>query len=280
VGFRYTRAPWTQHLLGAGLLGGAFALGQTSGFAAALSELVALGPEPAVFIATVWILHQAIFWAVSLACLYVDRTDRPRFIARYRIQDGDVRRPPTSKVLANLAVNQLLLAPAMLVVVYAALKLRGWTLTAAIPGPLTVAWQLAVMGALSVFFFYVSHRFLHRKWWMAKVHRVHHAFRSTSAWSGEYAHPVEFCVGNFGTLAIGVVVVGPSLFTICLFTVLSMVTFLVHHSGYALPWASWSVHHDWHHFRYSEAFGTFGVLDKWLGTDTEFRTLKDGDYRP
>jgi methylsterol monooxygenase len=136
------------------------------------------------------------------------------------------------------------------------------------------------MGLFAVTSFYAAHRFLHRKWWMAKVHRVHHEFRSTSAWSAEYAHPVEYCVANFGTMALGVVVIAPPMSMIFLFSLLSMLTFLIHHSGYAIPWASWSVHHDWHHFRYSEAFGTFGYLDRWLGTDTEFRTLEDGDYRP
>ena len=50
----------------------------------------------------------------------------------------------------------------MLYVVYGLLKLRGWSLTAEISAPLTVAWQLAVMTLLSVIFFYASHRFLHR----------------------------------------------------------------------------------------------------------------------
>jgi methylsterol monooxygenase len=279
VGFTYSRPRWTQHLLNAGLLAAAWAVGSTSLFGEGMARLVTLGSEPAVTIGALWVVHQVLFWALVLAFLVVDRTDRPRFISRYRIQDGAIRRPPTGKVLRNLAVNQLLLAPAMLYVVYALLKLRGWSLTAEVPDALTAAWQLAVMGALSIVFFYATHRFLHRKWWMARVHRVHHEFRSTSAWSGEYAHPVEFCVGNFGTLAIGVIVVAPAMATILLFTILSMVVFLGHHSGYAIPWASWSVHHDWHHFRYNEAFGTIGVLDRWLGTDQELRTLKDGDYR-
>lgn len=279
MGFTYSRPRWTQHLLDAAILLAVFAVGATGVFTTSLEWLASLGSEPAVVIGSLWILHQVLFWVVVAAFLYVDRTDRPRFISRYRIQDGPVRRPTTAKVLKNLALNQAVFAPLMLAVVYGGLKLRGWSLTAEVPGPLTVAWQLAVMGALSVVFFYATHRFLHRKWWMAKVHRVHHEFRSTSAWSGEYAHPVEFCVGNFGTLAVGVLVVAPPMATIYLFTVLSMLTFLIHHSGYALPWASWSVHHDWHHYRYSEAFGTYGLLDRWLGTDAEFRTFRDGEHR-
>jgi methylsterol monooxygenase len=280
MGFTYTRPPWTQHLLNAGILGVAWLVSRASWYHDGLAALVDLGPEHLVVTGSLWVLHQILFWGVVAFFLYIDKTDRPRFISRHRIQDGAIRRPTTAKVLRNLAVNQLLLAPAMLYVVYFCLKLRGWSLTAEVSGPLTVAWQLAVMSVLSVVFFYAAHRFLHRKWWMAKVHRVHHEFRSTSAWSGEYAHPVEYCVGNFGTLAIGVIVVAPAMSTIFLFTILSVVVFLIHHSGYAIPWASWSVHHDWHHFRYNEAFGTFGVLDHLLKTDAEFRTLKDGDYRP
>ena len=49
------------------------------------------------------------------------------------------------------------------------------------------------------------------------------------------------------------------------------------HTGFAVPWLSWAVHHDWHHYKYTEAFGTYGVLDRLLGTDPEFRQLEDGE---
>ena len=64
--------------------------------------------------------------------------------------------------------------------------------------------------------------------------------------------------------------------TIYLFALVSTVTFVGHHSGYAIPWMSWATHHDWHHYRFTEAFGTTGFLDRVMGTDRKFRTLKHG----
>jgi hypothetical protein len=101
LGFTFSRPRWTQHLLDVALLAGAFAIGRTSAFAEGLERLVALGSEPTVFIASIWVLHEVVFWAVVLAFLYVDNTDRPRFISRYRIQDGPIRRPPTPKVRSS-----------------------------------------------------------------------------------------------------------------------------------------------------------------------------------
>ena len=275
----YTRPPWTQHLLVSGLLAASLALGSTSFFARCWARVVTAGPEWLLVIGGTWLIHIVEFWLLVGLFGYVDRNNKPAFIARYRIQDGPRRQPEASKVLKVLAVNQLICAPVMLCLMYGVLKLRGWSLSPKLPGLWEALASLAGMTVLSVLFFYASHRFLHRKWWMSRVHRLHHEFRTTSAWASEYAHWVEMCVGNFGTLAIGVVVLAPSGAVILLYTVLSILTILVHHSGYALPWAPWSVHHDWHHYRMKEAFGTFGVLDRLLGTHPEFLTLKDGERR-
>jgi sterol desaturase/sphingolipid hydroxylase (fatty acid hydroxylase superfamily) len=80
-------------------------------------------------------------------------------------------------------------------------------------------------------------------------------------------------------LAVGVLIFLPSAPAIGLFTVLALSTIIVHHSGYALPWAPYAAPHDWHHYRYVEMFGTTGLLDRLLGTSSEFVALKDGDER-
>jgi methylsterol monooxygenase len=207
---------------------------------------------------------------------WVEKTGRPEFVARYRIQSGTPRRPPLGRTLRLLALNQLLLTPLMMTALWGAMHLRGWRPQPTLPGAPDVLWNLACITVLSAVWFYASHRFLHRPWWMKRVHRVHHEFRTASCLAAEYAHPVEMVFGNFGTLAIGVLVVLPDLATLYIYTVLATLTFVGHHSGYAVPWMSWSVHHDWHHYRYKEAFGTFGVLDHVLGTQPELAALQDG----
>ncbi|GEM_PF-1397893 len=277
--FTYTSPPLTQGATTVVQIAAAVGIAAIPGVPELWRTIVETVPEAVLVLAVPWAGHVALFWALSLAFMYVDRNDRPRFVARHRIQSGDRQRPPRGKVLRNLFMNQVIWSPVMLVLMWAGLRLHGWAPSAELPTLGRFLAELAGMGACSVAWFYASHRFLHRPWWMKRVHRVHHEFRTTEAMASEYAHWVEFTVGNFGTLGCGVVLLAPSLPAIYVYTVVAITTVLVHHSGYALPWASWSVHHDWHHFRYKECFGTLGVLDKLLGTDEEFRTFTDGETR-
>jgi len=277
--FTYTRPPLTQGALTLGQVGAALALGAAPGVADAWAAAVRELPEVVLVVVVPWLGHVALFWGVSLAFGYVDRHDRPAFIARHRIQSGGRQRPPRGKVLRNLFWNQAVWSPVMLFAMWGVLHLRGWAPSPDLPSPVRFLAELAGMGALSVVWFYASHRFLHRPWWMKRVHRIHHEFRTTEAMASEYAHWFEFTTANFGTLACGVVLLAPSLPAIYVYTVVALSTVLVHHSGYAVPWASWAVHHDWHHFRYKECFGTLGVIDRLLGTDEEFRTFSDGETR-
>lgn len=241
------------------------------------AQLVRSLPEAVLVIGGSMLVHLVVFWALAAFFHVVDRTDRPAWIARHRIQRGRRRRPPYPRVMRNLAANQLLWSPLLLGLLYLLLRARGWEVQARLPGTGQVLLELVGLGLCSVVVFYVTHRFLHRKWWLKRVHRVHHEFRTTTALASEYAHPVEFCIGNFGTLAAGVLLLAPSLPSILLYTALAITTVVIHHSGYALPFAPWSVHHDWHHYRYHEAFGTLGLLDRLLGTAPELDELEDGE---
>ena len=104
-------------------------------------------------------------------------------------------------------------------------------------------------------------------------------FRTTSAWAAEYAHPIEFVVGNFGAMVAGALLFAPSLASIYVFESVAVLTVLVHHSGYALPWAPWSMPHDWHHYRFVELFGSTALLDRLFGTAPEFEKLQDTEIR-
>ena len=276
MGFRYSRPPLTQSISTIALVLAGLGLMASSAVAEAWQQVVATVPEWVLVVVVPLLVHHLLFWGMAAAFHVVDRTNSPAFIARHRIQSGKVRQPPLRRTLVNLAINQLVFSPILMFLMWQALKLRGWTLTDALPGPLTVLGQLALMGLCSVIWFYSSHRFLHRPWWMKRVHRVHHEFRTTTAMASEYAHPVEFIAANFITLAGGVVLVAPSAPVIYLWELIAVHTVIAHHSGYAVPWLSWAVHHDWHHYRYKECFGTLGVLDRLLGTDPEFRELEHG----
>ncbi len=279
MAFTYTRAPYTQSISSLVLIASAAALFSWPTAEATWATLVDTAPEWMLVSLGPYLIFQVVYWGMCGAFAYVDRHHRPAFIARHRIQSGKRRQPPWSRVWRNLALTQLVLSPIMMLGLWGALHLRGWTLSPTLPTLGTTLLDLVGLSVCSVVWFYVSHRFLHRSWWMKHVHRVHHEFRTTSAIASIYAHPFEFVFANFLTLGLGVVLVAPSLPVIYLWTALSVHTVVAHHSGYAVPWLSWSVHHDWHHYRYKECFGTLGLLDRILGTDPEFRTFQHEERR-
>ena len=279
MAFHFRSEPWTQHLLLGGILAVALGVGSTQAFAVAWSGLVDFAPNRALLTGGLMLLHTVLFWPICSAFHVVDLTDRPEFIARHRIQTSKRKHPELVPTILVLLRNQFLFLPVLLVVFSELLLLRGWTADAALPTVSRVALELIGQAVCAVLVFYVTHRFLHRKWWMKKVHRIHHEFRTTTAFASEYAHPVEFGVGNILTMVTGALILSPHLISIYLFAALALITILVHHSGYALPWAPYSVPHDWHHYRFKEIFGTTGLLDRLLGTDKEFRTLEDGDVK-
>lgn len=279
MGFTYTKPPLTQGIATGVILALSIGLGALPPVRTAWASVVGSVPEWVLFVVVPTVLHLGLYWSAVALFGHVDRTDRPAFIARYRIQSGKPIRPPMPKVLKNLAANQLFWSPICMVLLYGLVKLQGWEASPSLPSAPRLVLELAGMSACAILWFYASHRFLHRPWWMKRVHKKHHEFRTTAAIASEYAHWVEFTVANFGTLGCGIALLTPSLPGIYVYTLVAISTVLAHHSGYALPWASWSVHHDWHHYRYKECFGTLGIMDRLLGTDPEFRTLKDGDRR-
>jgi sterol desaturase/sphingolipid hydroxylase (fatty acid hydroxylase superfamily) len=49
------------------------------------------------------------------------------------------------------------------------------------------------------------------------------------------------------------------------------------HAGYAFPWMSYAVHHDWHHCYVNRSFSAIRLMDKLFGTDKAFDALKTQD---
>jgi sterol desaturase/sphingolipid hydroxylase (fatty acid hydroxylase superfamily) len=279
MSYLYTRPPPTQHLLVLTQLTVAIAIGSTEAFADLWRGLVHGVPPLLLFVGGPLLLHFVVFWSLAGLFHYADTHDKPAWIVRHRIQQDQRRYPDLRRTLRVLAVNQLVLTPILLVLLAWALQARGWAISPELPSLGTLLFELTALAASALIAFYAAHRFLHRPWWLKRVHRVHHEFRTTTALASEYAHPFEFAIGNFGILAVGVLLFLPSAPSIALFTVLAITTIVVHHSGYALPWAPYALPHDWHHYRYVELFSTTGFIDRVLGTAPEFFTLKDGDRR-
>jgi len=198
---------------------------------------------------------------------WVDRTGRPRWLARRKLQQPyvDPARPSAAEALRVHLVNHGLLALG-LVALAGALWLRGWSPADPTPAWWMVLGQLLLMGLITEVAFYSAHRWLHTRWLYRRVHRVHHRYRAPTAWSAQFAHPFEYVVGNMLPIALPMVLVAPDLLTLWAFGAVVLLNTQLVHSGYQLPLAPWAVPHDLHHYRVTVNYGSTGLMDRLLGT--------------
>ena len=137
------------------------------------------------------------------------------------------------------------------------------------------------------FCFYWSHRILHLPWLYKQIHKVHHEYNMTISAAAEYAHPLEYLIGNSLPVAAGPLVYGKSkvhLITWFTWVALRTINTSEGHSGYELPWSPFrlfpfssnSTFHNYHHLKNQGNFGSFlAVWDSLFSTSSSFyRYLK------
>ncbi|MEO6153389.1 MAG: sterol desaturase family protein [Croceibacterium sp.] len=158
---------------------------------------------------------------------------------------------------------------------------RGWTRiysdVAAYP-----LWYLPVSLALYLLahdtWFYWTHRLLHRPWWFARAHAVHHASRPPTAWAAMSFHPLE---ALSGAIVIPALVFAIPIHGAVLGLVLAIMTVMgvTNHMGWELfpqslvrsragGWLITASHHQRHHDAYACNYGLyFRHWDRLCGTD-------------
>ena len=164
----------------------------------------------------------------------------------------------TKKVVLTVGFNNTVLTLIILsmdVIVSGKTKLE--TSLDKFPSSTEIVLQIAFCLAIEDFLFYWSHRLLHTKWLYSTVHKVHHENRISFGAASEYAHPVEYVIGNVVPFAMGPKLLGSSfhLVTMWMWMMFRVSLTIDGHSGYDFPWAPWRIipfstggkYHDYHH---------------------------------
>jgi methylsterol monooxygenase/4-alpha-methyl-delta7-sterol-4alpha-methyl oxidase len=140
------------------------------------------------------------------------------------------------------------------------------------------------------FCFYWTHRILHQGFLYRKVHKLHHEFNVTVSIAAEYAHPVEYLLGNSLPVALGPMVFGQSrvhIITWLTWVFIRTMNTGEGHSGYNFPWSpfrvipfsSTSTFHDFHHYKNLGNYGSFMILwDAIFGTHRAY--MKVHEFSP
>jgi len=233
----------------------------------ALGALQAALPGPELAAVGLGVLTFVVTDGTIAVFHYVDTTGRPAWFARRKIQQpfSDPRRPSTAEALKVHAINHGILLVGLVVFAFG-LHLRGWSADQAPGAWWVVLLQLVALGVLTEILFFSAHRALHTKWLYRHVHVVHHRFRAPTAWSAQFAHPIEYIFGNMIPIAVPLLIVAPDVLTLWNFGLLALVNTQLVHSGYQLALSPWAIAHDLHHFKVNVNYGSIGLMDRIFGT--------------
>ena len=102
----------------------------------------------------------------------------------------------------------------------------------------THIWQFIALMFIEDFFFYWGHRSLHNEQIYKYVHKVHHEFFNTIAFSCFYAHWFEWIFGNILPLYISLYIFGNNMHVITFAWYSTWTIMETHytHSGYVFPY--------------------------------------------
>ena len=128
--------------------------------------------------------------------------------------------------------------------------------------------------------FYWTHRLMHRPWWFARAHAVHHESRPPTAWAAMSFHPWEALTG---AIVVPLLVLAIPIHIAMLGLVLLVMTVMgiTNHMGWEIfpralvhgrvgQWLITASHHDRHHREYRCNYGLyFRHWDRWCGTDRD-----------
>ncbi|KAK5858855.1 hypothetical protein PBY51_002968 [Eleginops maclovinus] len=235
------------------------------------------GHETALFYLGTMLVPTLAFWGTNTLLLLVDTTGKPSFITRYRIQpekNNPVDPVRLRHVLKTVIFNYVFISGSMVVISRYLMTMRGNPCGPELP---TFHWALAELAFFSLleeFMFYYSHRLFHHPSLYKRFHKQHHEWTAPIGVVCIYAHPLEHVISNMLPVALGPVLLGSHVSTTAMWYSVALISTTISHCGYHLPFLPSPEFHDFHHLRFNQCFGVFGMLDRLHGTDTKFRQTK------
>jgi len=194
------------------------------------------------------------------------------------------------KSLKLLFLNMFIIGPILVIISKGALKLNYKMDIENIPSPINFSLQLLICFLANDFMFHFSHKLLHLNFLYKWIHSVHHQYNNVIGISAEYAHPIEYIIGNVLPTTVGPLLLHMLNFpnfhivTIWGFTILGIGATIEQHSGYDFPFSPYGIfpftfassYHDYHHTRAKGNYSSnFVYLDLIFGNNHEYYNLQE-----
>uniref|UniRef100_A0A8I5ZS99 Fatty acid hydroxylase domain containing 2 n=1 Tax=Rattus norvegicus TaxID=10116 RepID=A0A8I5ZS99_RAT len=235
------------------------------------------GNEWILYIIGVVLVPGLCFWGFNGLLLMVDRTGKPTFISRYRIQlDKNEPVDPVKlrQSIRTVIFNQSVISFPMLVILYPFLKWTGDPCCRELPTFHWILVELVLFTLVQEILFYYSHRLFHHPKLFKKVHKKHHEWTTPIGLISIYADPIEHVVSNMLPVMVGPLAMGSHLSSITVWLSLVLIVSSITHCGYHLPFLPSPEFHDYHHLKFNQCYGVLGVMDHLHGTDVMFKQTK------
>jgi len=223
------------------------------------------------------IVTVGVFWCLNFFCITLDYTGRPKFLLKYKVQDGQnmpVDRTRLRKAIIRVLFNQWVVGLPAVIGGFYLMKRRGCSFGRELPTFPWVVYELFIMILVEEFFFYYSHRLLHHPRLYKHIHKIHHEWTSPIGVVSIYAHPFEHLLSNLLPPLLGPLVCGSHIATTWMWYALALASTTISHCGYHFPFFPSPEAHDFHHLKFNQNYGVLGVLDRLHGTDSIFRQSK------
>ncbi|XP_064636730.1 fatty acid hydroxylase domain-containing protein 2-like [Lineus longissimus] len=232
----------------------------------------------ALFILGTLIVTNGVFVLGNSFLVFLDLTGKPAFLLRYKVQEDQnvpMDRKKFRRAVIQILFNIIVVSTPFIVFMYKAYEWRGVPYRGDdLP---TFQWVLFEIGFCSVveeFTFYYSHRMLHHPRLYKHIHKIHHEWTAPIGFISIYAHPIEHVLSNLFPPMLGPFLLGSHIGTAWLWFSVALLSTTVAHSGYHFPLLPSPEAHDFHHLKFTNNFGVLGILDRFHGTDLQFRASK------
>jgi len=141
--------------------------------------------------------------------------------------------------------------------------------------PLPAIWkcllQLYICNLAAEIIFYYSHRSFHHPLIYKHIHKMHHEWIAPISIAASYAHPIEHIICNAFPVIVPPVFLGMHISIMWYWFAVAQYVTVLHHCNYHLPFLVSPQFHDYHHLKFTECFGTNGLLDSFHKTDINFQ---------